>query len=281
MSNNEFEQKPPRIIRSSDVVPVERKCDTLTIDDILARWRIVQHDVRNQLHTVASGLELLKYQLTYDPSKQEFIEDIEKIRRAMFKIEQLLLQNKLDQEFHLELEEINVLDLFKKIVEQIRSSQTQGKLNIILDESSLNLAIEGDRAKLEDVIMNIILNAYEAMSGKTGTLIVHAQQIDDMVNITLRDDGPGISLNVRDRLFSHGASTKNTKSRGIGLFGARCYIHLHKGSIEVLATVTKEELETLPPGTETGTTFMISLPKKQSKEIPEAREDSELEKMLA
>jgi PAS domain S-box-containing protein len=107
-----------------------------------------------------------------------------------------------------------------------------------------------DESRLEQVFMNIILNAVEAMKG-SGTLTVRTRRTADWVEVDLADTGPGIPEIVQEKIFDPFFTTKDsTEGLGMGLGLAISYgiIKNHKGDIEVASA---------PGG---GTLFTVRLP---------------------
>lgn len=109
--------------------------------------------------------------------------------------------------------------------------------------------VVGVRDQLMQVLLNILLNALEAMSGH-GTVTVSTHSNGEQVVLAVADSGPGIDPALRERLFTAFASTKRDGS-GLGLFICQSLVHAHGGSIEV------EEVDREAPG---GATFRLRLP---------------------
>ncbi len=113
--------------------------------------------------------------------------------------------------------------------------------------------VVADAPQLEQVFVNIMLNAAEALDGKgTITVSTSVDSGSDVVKIRIEDDGPGISERVRGHLFEPFVTTKDTNARrrgtGLGLAISYSIVVRHKGSIEV---ETKEGR---------GTAFIVTLP---------------------
>lgn len=109
--------------------------------------------------------------------------------------------------------------------------------------------VVGVRDQLMQIILNILLNALEAMSGH-GTVTVSTRRYGEQVVLAVADSGPGIDAALRERLFTAFASTKRDGS-GLGLFICQSLVHAHGGSIEV---------EALGRGARAGATFRLHLP---------------------
>lgn len=115
----------------------------------------------------------------------------------------------------------------------------------------------GDPVQLEQVLLNLLINARQAMLGKGGSITVKAQKLDNEVRIQVIDTGPGIPEKLVPKIFQPFFTTKGTtrkgEQRGTGLGLAICkeIVEHHKGRIDVQSEMGK------------GTTFSIYLPARQ------------------
>jgi signal transduction histidine kinase len=119
----------------------------------------------------------------------------------------------------------------------------------------------GDVVQLEQVLLNLLINARQAMLGKGGgggsILIRAAPEGGGLLRLQVTDTGPGIPLKLLPKIFQPFFTTKatarrgETKGTGLGLAICKQIIEHHKGRIEVDSEVGK------------GTTFSIFLPQAQ------------------
>ncbi|HEX8979483.1 MAG TPA: ATP-binding protein [Parasulfuritortus sp.] len=93
--------------------------------------------------------------------------------------------------------------------------------------------VHGDPALLRQVLVNLIKNAEESLSGHPAPVImVRTRRIDDSISLCVEDNGPGFPESLMNRLFEPYASTK-PKGTGLGLAIVKKIVEEHHGSIEV------------------------------------------------
>ena len=117
-----------------------------------------------------------------------------------------------------------------------------------LPKTDSTIPCDGD--KLETVFVNLIMNSIQAMGGKTGTITINLiEESDDVVLITVKDTGPGISHEIISKIFDPLFTTRQMGT-GLGLSSCKNIIERHGGSIDVSSAGGR------------GTTFLIRLPTK-------------------
>lgn len=108
------------------------------------------------------------------------------------------------------------------------------------------LTFQGDPALLEQVFINLIKNAIEALEGTFQPKIILSLQklTNGKIIVRLTDNGPGIPEDMLDQIFVPFFTTKDTGS-GIGLSLSRQILRLHKGNIELLSEEGKGTVVTV------------------------------------
>jgi C4-dicarboxylate-specific signal transduction histidine kinase len=146
------------------------------------------------------------------------------------------------------------LDINKAILEVIEVARTELLRNGVSLQTELAKGlpvIQGDRIQLQQIVLNLIMNAVEAMSeasnGSRDLLISTGEDISKGVVVTVRDSGPGLSPESLGRLFDPFYTTK-PGGMGMGLSICRSIIEAHGG--RVWATANRPQ----------GACFHFSLP---------------------
>ena len=145
----------------------------------------------------------------------------------------------------------------KQLVEEVFScigrDFEKDKIKVRMEISD-GLDILAVPVQLQQVLMNLILNAREAMMPAGGTLLINAKRQDSTVVIEVSDTGCGIEPRDMKKIFEPFFSTKTPQSpagrigAGLGLVFCKEIVNSHNGTIEVQSK----------PGT--GTKFIITLP---------------------
>jgi len=102
-------------------------------------------------------------------------------------------------------------------------------------------AIQGDRVQLQQVLLNLLINAIEAMSGMSEgprELLISTSKSDSMVVVSVRDSGPGLAPESVERLFESFYTTK-PDGLGMGLSICRSIIEAHGGHLLARANVPR------------------------------------------
>jgi CheY-like chemotaxis protein len=141
---------------------------------------------------------------------------------------------------------------------QYQFSETSVRVETELEEDLP--AVMGDSRQLQQVCLNLLTNAIQAMRPAGGLLRVRSYSADGAVRLEVSDDGPGIPTQARDHVFEPFFTTKQEgEGTGLGLSVSYGIVHAHGGTIEIADTGPK------------GTTFRVTLP---AGELPASGQDS-------
>jgi PAS domain S-box-containing protein len=210
----------------------------------------IAHDLNNILAPILMAVQLLQLQIS-NPQAQQWLEILEdSTRRGSELIKQVLsFARGLDGE-HGVLQIRHLIKEIKQIIEEIFPRS----IELYIDVSKDLWAVCGDATHLHQVLMNLCVNARDAMP-KGGILTIRAEnlviseneaqlQIDlqpgSYVVVTVSDTGIGIDPEILDRIFEPFFTTKEVgKGTGLGLSTVVGIIKSHKGFITVSSKVGK------------------------------------------
>jgi two-component system, NtrC family, sensor kinase len=210
----------------------------------------VAHEVNTPLAVISSYTQMLSKQLQGDPQKSGLLE---KITRQTFRASEIV--NNLLNFSRTSGTEIGDVDVNKVIADTLALLEHQFKVGKIEVQNTLTAAlpaIQGNSGRLQQVFLNLFLNAKDAMPGG-GTLRV-ATLNGDRVSVSVSDTGSGIAPEHIQRIYDPFFTTKNSpregqpRGTGLGLSVTYGIIQEHAGKIRVESN----------PGA--GTTFTLDFP---------------------
>jgi PAS domain S-box-containing protein len=146
-------------------------------------------------------------------------------------------------------DQLDINEAILEVIEVTRSELLRNGVSLQTELAKGLPLIRGDRIQLQQVILNLIMNAVEAMSDASSRdlLISTGEDISNGVLVAVQDSGPGLSRESLERLFEPFYTTK-PGGMGMGLSICRSIIKAHGGRVWATANVTQ------------GATFHFSLP---------------------
>lgn len=201
------------------------------------------HDLKN----TASSLNLMLRNLPVHFENPEFRKDaLRSIGATADHINQLIGRLSLLRE-RIEVKPVPS-DLNRIVSEVLETEAASPEIELVRELNPLPL-VSGDVEQLRSVVVNLLVNAREAVNGN-GRIRVTTSERDGQAVLSVEDNGCGMSPEfVRGSLFRPFQTTKK-KGIGIGMFHTRRIVEAHRGRIQVESEPGK------------GTTFRVSLPGK-------------------
>jgi len=209
----------------------------------------VAHELNNPLASVVGYAQLIRASTKGDEKLQRRLETLERESHRCRKIVKNLLsfaRRRAPERKPLSLNQVveNVIGLLRY---QLRVD------GIRLDKELSNQlpAIEGDAHQLEQLLVNLLTNAAQAIRSEdeTGRVVVRTTLIDGSVRMEIEDSGPGIPPELRSTVFDPFFTTKEAgEGTGLGLSLVYDIVASHEGCIEIVGDAP------------CGTTFRIELP---------------------
>lgn len=190
---------------------------------------VVAHEVKNPLAGIRGALQIIGTRLPADSRDRSAIGDILARLDSLNNIVQDLLLFARPRAPR--ADKVALGSLIEGTIDLLRKDPNFARMQV--DVRGGNPVIEGDVEQLQTVFMNLLINAAQAMGG-AGQLDVSLASRNGRCDVTVRDHGPGIPPEVRDRIFEPFFTTKH-RGTGLGLPTAKRVVELHKGTIEVFA----------------------------------------------
>jgi signal transduction histidine kinase len=201
---------------------------------ILSNAQAAHQFIVNKAIDDAEILEILRDIIAAEQRAGEVISRL----RALFKRGQALM------------ERLDANEVVREVVRLARGDLATRSIEAALQLAPKLPAIQGDRIQLQQVMLNLILNAAEAMAAvrsEERRLTVRTSAVDGQVRISFADQGPGFAADMHEELFEPYYTTK-PQGLGLGLSISRSIIDAHGGQLWGVAQ----------PGR--GATFHIELP---------------------
>jgi len=207
----------------------------------------IAHEVKNPLAGVLGCAELALMDVPEGSIVHENLRLIEKESRRCKEIIENLLRFARQERVEQKPTDINAV-----VHDAIAIVQHQFVLHQVALQSELAAdlpRVVANGNQMQQVLMNLLINAQQALAGEPGVVRIATQRAGDRVRITVRDNGPGIPEKVRNRIFEPFFTTKPTgQGTGLGLSVSFGIVQEHRGEISVESA----------PGQ--GATFCITLP---------------------
>jgi signal transduction histidine kinase len=188
------------------------------------------HEVGTPLNLISGHVQLLRLQNTgKDDSRLEIIaEQIERIERI---VRSMLARTKLTGG---EKTRLNVNEVLRRTVEASAPLFDERQVKLIEDLEENLPKIYGNADHLQQVFINLINNAIDAMPDSAGCeLQVKTHLENDSVIVDFVDNGTGMSEEVKARIFDVLYTTKGVRGHGLGLVVVKQIMQEHDGTVEV------------------------------------------------
>ena len=205
----------------------------------------VAHEVKNPLNAILMHVELAKLKLAhgdYDVTPQMDVLTSEILR--LDRVVKTFLD--FTRPVQLNLVETDLHDFVDELADLARPQAAASNITLEVESPKEPVTITIDTDLFKQAVLNIVVNAIEAMP-EGGTLRFSAAVRGDLAELRISDSGPGIPANVRDKIYNLYFTTKE-KGSGIGLSMTFRIVQLHDGTIDFQSE----------PGH--GTTFVMKLP---------------------
>jgi two-component system sensor histidine kinase MtrB len=213
----------------------------------------VAHDLRNPLMALKMAMGLLDRKGP-NASREEMQKQLVLAKRQIDRLDRMIgdfIDVSLIEggHFNLQLETHDLRELARGVVELFEPTTTTHRLELSIPDGEV--LVQCDATRVEQVLNNLVSNAIK-YSPSGGVVRVECSARNERAILSIRDEGMGIAIEDRDKLFTPFARLNSSKDSipgiGLGLSVTRRLVEAHGGHIEVDSTLGK------------GSTFHILLP---------------------
>ena len=205
----------------------------------------ITHEIKNPLMIIGGFARQLSRDLEEDGGKQKklgvIVDEIARLEQLLNELRNLYLPRRL------EFKEIDAAHLLGGIRDLVSAECERRRIRLVLEVPDEPLLFQGDKARLKEVVLNLIRNSIEAME-KGGTLRLGTRVLEHHLEILVEDQGCGIPVSEQAKIFFPFHTTK-PRGTGLGLSICKRIMEEHPGG-----SLTFES----EPGK--GTIFKLTMP---------------------
>lgn len=201
---------------------------------------LIVHDLKSPLASLIPNVRFIFRDPALSQDTRLAALDIAEAADAMSRLVMNLLDlsRSEDGSFTLKLASVDLASLLDDVQRSVLRRIQDNGLHLVSHAAPDLGAIVGDRTALRRVLENLVDNAIK-YSPLDGTISLEARRTDAIVEVRVRDEGPGIPLEARSRIFEKYVQLDNDPEcearvgRGIGLTFCKIAVEAHGGTIEV------------------------------------------------
>jgi signal transduction histidine kinase len=188
----------------------------------------VAHEIKNPLNAISLRLDLLRARL--GEPEEELVAEIDILSNEVRRLDRVV-KTFLDfsRPVDVKLTEVDLVAIAREVAELTTPQAGLAGIHVWFENAAESAPLRGDADMLKQAILNLVLNAIEAMKNG-GNLWLRVSREQDLVILNVSDDGPGIPAEARDKVFQLYFTTK-LRGSGIGLAMTYRAVQLHNGTI--------------------------------------------------
>ena len=194
------------------------------------------HELNQPLTAILSNAQAAQRFMAMEPINlnevreilRDLVEDNHRATEVIRRIRALVKKGEL------EAAPLSLADVIGDVVLLLHSDAIVRGIRVSLDIDSALPAVRGDRVQLQQVVLNLLLNAFDAMESHavadSAVAVVASLDSDGSVRVAVRDQGAGLAADILDRLFIPFFTSKRD-GLGLGLSISRSIVEMHGGRI--------------------------------------------------
>ena len=208
--------------------------------------RSIAHEVRNPLTNLDLALDQLADEVPENDDVKMFIDIIGRNSKRIGQLITEMLNSSKPKE--LDVARVDINKLVDATIDLVKDRLTLQGMQVNKHYADNLELISVDAEKLKIALLNVIVNAIEAMEDYKGVLDIKTWQENGSVSIKVKDNGSGIERKDLETLFDPFYTNKQG-GMGLGLTSAQNIVNSHGGNIEVDSEIGE------------GTTFVLTVPR--------------------
>jgi PAS domain S-box-containing protein len=205
---------------------------------------VVAHEVRNPLAAARGALQVIGPRVESEGDRRILGDVVERLTQLDGLVDDILLYARPRP---LVLQDTDLMGLVERAISELAGDPQTAGVEVALVGSRERCPTRVDAGALQRVLLNLLRNAAQAME-RRGRILVEVERTEAAVRVRVRDEGPGIPAELREKIFEPFFTTKH-KGSGLGLATARRTVELHGGHL------------LLRPGPSGGTDAIVELPR--------------------
>lgn len=190
----------------------------------------IAHEVNNPLQSVQNCLHLAGREDVSPEKRKEYFD------LARVELERLMktMQRMLDfyRPGAAKMTQVDLLDLLKHVLSLTSQQLGQRHIEVVTDLPESLPPIYAVSSQIQQIFINLILNSFDAMPGG-GTLTIQARTVENGIEMSFEDSGPGIPEEQRNNIFEPFYSTKDGGT-GLGLTVSYNIVTSHGGTLDII-----------------------------------------------
>ncbi len=191
--------------------------------------RTMAHEVRNPLNNINLSVENLVQQNTNEDDTI-YLEIIERNSKRINNLITELLQS--SRPVDINLQPLSLAGILNNVISEVQDRVLLRKINLHFTMAENDCQIKADAAKLEMALLNLVINAIEAVADETGIIQITTYCKPGQAIVLISDNGCGMTPETKARLFEPYFTSKRN-GLGLGLTTTFTILNAHNATIEV------------------------------------------------
>lgn len=199
----------------------------------------ISHELRTPMTSIKGAMDYISARISKDgESSKEIIEFLDVIKNNADRLIRMV-NDTLDLEriesgmFDLHYSQVDLLALVKEVIISFQSISSDRNITFKI-MSGPDIYINADEDRIRQVLINLVSNALK-YSPENSEIHIIIKESEDSLTVSIRDEGPGIPDEVREKIFDKFYTIGKRHGTGIGLAICKGIVEAHKGGISVVS----------------------------------------------